>query len=93
MKALFILWLVAFAWAFVPHAPNFSPVVAACLLVGLWQSRAPNRTGVVVAMAGLLLGQDLILALLSQSPAGGGLSFSAEASLMRLVCLVRCVIN
>lgn len=85
MKIILILGLVTMAWAFIPHAPNFSPVVAVCMLVGLWLRSA----WAIAAMAALLLGQDALLALLSHSPAGGGLaSFSAEASLMRAIGFV-----
>ena len=74
MKLILILWLVAVGWSFVPHAPNFSPVLAVCLLTGLWL-----RSGVsVLVMAALLLGRDIGFALLGYAPTGGGLaSFSA----------------
>ena len=77
MKLVLCLWLVTVGWAFVPHAPNFSPVVAVCLLTGLLL-----RSGVSVAvMALLLLGRDVGFALFSYAPTGGGLA-SWEASVV-----------
>ena len=83
MKLILILWLVAVGWAFVPHTPNFSPVVAVCLLTGLLL-----RSGLSVAvMATLLLGRDVLFALFSYAPTGGGLA-SFSGSLTNSLCFV-----